>query len=138
MKKILYILGFTFFFHAASFAQDGQPGIGLIKEKMVHYIQDRLNLSRAEAERFQPLFLNYFRELKRTNQDYKGDRLVLQQKVIELRLHYRDQFKPILGEKRSNDVFILERDFVNTIKELREERLENKRDGRANKKGFGL
>ncbi len=138
MKKLLYIFSFILFSHAASFAQDDQPGMGLIKEKMVEFIQGKLGLSKAEAERFQPVFMNYFRDLKKTNQDYRGDRLVLQQKVIELRLRYRDQFKPIIGEKRSNDVFLLERDFVNTIKELREERLENKRSGRANKKGTDL
>lgn len=137
MKKLLYILGITLFFQTASFAQDDQPGFGLIREKMVQYIQDRLSLSKAEAERFQPVFMNYFRDLRRTNQDYKGDRLVLQQKVIELRLRYRDQFKPIIGDKKSNDVFLLEREFVNTVKELREERLDNKR-GRANKRGTEL
>ncbi|HVK96880.1 MAG TPA: hypothetical protein VM368_03635, partial [Flavisolibacter sp.] len=98
------------------------------------YIQDRLNLSKAEAERFQPIFLEYFRELRKTNQDFKGDRLVLQQKVVELRLRFREQFKPVIGEKRSNDVFVLERDFVNKVKEVREERLDNRRDGPANKK----
>src|ERR1700712_3531706 len=101
MKKLVYILILLCFIHPV-FAQD-QPGGGKLREKMIEYIQDRLGLSKGEAERFQPVFLDYFKELKRTNQDFKGDRLVLQQKVVELRLHYRDQFKPIVGEKRSND-----------------------------------
>jgi hypothetical protein len=139
MKKILYILTFIFLAQFNSFAQDDQGnGAARVREKMVEYIQDRLGLSKPEAERFQPVFLDYFKDLRRTNQDFKGDRLVLQQKIIELRLRYRDQFKPIIGEKRSNDVFLYERDFVNKVKEIREERLENKRDGRANKRGIGL
>lgn len=116
-------------------AQDAN-GVAKVREKMVDYIQDRLNLSRSEAERFQPIFLSYFNDLRKTNQEFRGDRLVLQQKIIELRLRYRDQFKPLLGEKRSNDVFVFERDFVDKVKEIREERLDLRRDGRANKRGI--
>ena len=68
----------------------------------------------------------------------KGDRLVLQQKVIELRLRYRDQLKPVIGEKRSNEVFQYERDFVDKVKEIRDERMDNRRGGRANKKGINF
>lgn len=135
MKKILTILFFFFFVHSVS-AQDEQNGTARLREKMVEYIQQRLSLSKGEAERFQPLFLNYFKELKNTNQEFRSDRLVLQQKIIELRLRYRDNFKPIIGDKRSNEVFIYERDFVNKVKEIREERLENRPEpgGRNNKR----
>ncbi len=114
-----------------SFAQqDEQPGEGTIREKMVEYIQNKLGLSKVEAEKFQPVFIDYFRELKRTNREFKGQGLELQQKIIEVRLRFREQFKPIIGEKRSNDVFTHERDFVQTLKDIRKERLE----GRANKR----
>jgi hypothetical protein len=130
MKKILYIVLFLVSVQTG-FAQDEQNGTARIREKMVSYIQDRLGLSKGEAERFQPLFLDYFKDLKSTNQQYRGDRLILQQKISEVRLRYRDQFKPIIGEKRSNDVFLYERDFVNTVKAIRDERLENRGNGLA-------
>lgn len=136
MKKLLYILILSLFFIRPAFAQD-QPGAAKLREKMVEYIQDRLGLSKGEAEKFQPVFLDYFRELRNTNQEFKGDRLVLQQKVVELRLHYRDQFKPIIGEKRSNDVFTYERDFIKEVKEIRDQRMENKLESRANKRNGG-
>ena len=63
MKKLVYILFFTLFFQAGAMAQKPN-GVGKVREKMVEYIQDRLNLSRAEAEKFQPIFLNYFNDLK--------------------------------------------------------------------------
>ena len=137
MKKLVYILFFTLFFQAGAMAQKPN-GVGKVREKMVEYIQDRLNLSRAEAEKFQPIFLNYFNDLRKTNQQYRNDRLVLQQKVIELRLRYRDQLKPVIGEKRSNEVFQYERDFVDKVKEIRDERMDNRRGGRANKKGINF
>lgn len=135
MKKIAYILTLVFLMHFNSFAQDGGARV---KEKMVEYIQDHLGLSRAEAEKFQPIFLDYFNDLRKTNQDYRGDRLVLQQKVIELRLRYRDQFKPVLGDKRSNDVFLYERQFVDKAREVLEQRMDMRKDGRANKRNQDL
>jgi hypothetical protein len=132
MKKIFYILSFLSVISISSFAQDSDGG--KLRQKMTEYVQQKLGLSKTEAERFGPVFLDYFKELRKTNQDYKGDRLVLQQKIVELRLKYRDQFKPIVGEKRSNDVFIYEREFVKEVKELREDRLQNRLQGPANKR----
>lgn len=126
MKKILYILSCVLLLSTASFAQDDRGNGDKIRERMTEYLQKRLNLSKSEAERFGPVFMQYFNDLRSTTQEYKGDRLVLQQKIIDLRLRYRDQFKNIMGEKRSNDVFNYEREFVNEVKEIRKERLQNK------------
>jgi hypothetical protein len=123
MKKIVFIFCFVMFTLTQSFAQDDDPG-GKIQERMTEYIQKRLGLSSAEAERFSPVFLNYFNDLRKTNQDNKNDRLVLQQKIVELRLNYRNQFKNIMGEKKSNDVFVYERDFIQEVKDIRRERLQ--------------
>ncbi len=132
MKKFLLILISSLTITTVSFAQDDDGG-ERIHERMTEYLQKRLQLSKAEADRFSPVFLNYFHDLKKTNQEYRGDRLVLQQKVVDLRLRYRDQFKNIMGEKRSNDVFTYERDFIDEVKRLRQERMQNQR-GKPNKK----
>lgn len=131
MKKILYTFLFLFSLNGA-FAQDEGNG-EKVRERMTEYIQKRLDLSKGEAERFGPVFINYFNELRKTNQDYKGDRLVLQQKIADLRLRYRDQFKGIIGDKRSNDVYAYERDFVDEVKRLREERIKNGGAGSSKK-----
>ena len=133
MKKILYTVIFFFALHTAS-AQDDKPGATRLKEKMVEYIQDKLGLNKSEAERFQPLFMDYLRQLRDTKQEYKDDRLVLQQKIIEARLRFREQVKPVIGEKRSNDVFTYEREFVEKVQDIKNERLQERRDGRANKR----
>ena len=133
MKKFFYTLCFLFTLQTA-FAQDDGPGAARLKEKMVEYIQTKLNLNKTEAERFQPLFMDYLKQLRQTKQDHKGDRLVLQQKVVEVRLKFRDQVKPIIGEKRSNDVFNYEREFVEKVQDVRKERLQEGKGGRANKR----
>lgn len=134
MKILLHLLTLLLFLNGAALAQDDDDKGGKIQERMVEYMQKRLNLSRAEAERFTPVFFNYFNDLRRTNQEFKGDRLVLQQKIVDLRLRYREQFKPIMGEKRSNDVFTYERDFVDEVKRLRQERLQNRHDDKPLKR----
>jgi hypothetical protein len=101
---------------------------------MIEYIQDRLGLSKSEAEKFQPVFLDYLRDMRNTKQQFKGDKLILQQKVVDLRIRYRDQFKPIIGEQRSNNVFKHEREFVEKALQERQDRIQNRLDGRANKK----
>jgi len=134
MKKIIYLFSFLFIISFSALAQDN--GGGKLQQKMTEYIQQKLGLSKSEAEKFGPVFLDYFKDLRRTNQEFRGDRLVLQQKIVELRLKYRDQFKPIIGEKRSNDVFTYERQFVQEVKELRQDRLQNRLDGPANKRNI--
>jgi hypothetical protein len=115
----------------ASYAQDG--GVK-VRERMQEYLQKRLNLSKSEADRFAPVFLEYFNELRKTNMQYRGDKLVLQQKIVDLRLRYREQFKPIMGEKRSNDVFVYEHDFVDEVKRIREERIQNRIENKPAKR----
>lgn len=132
MKKIFYVTFFLFTLGAAA-AQD-DPGEGRLREKMVEYIQTKLGLTKPEADRFQPVFVEYFRELKKTNREFKGQGLELQQKIVELRLKYREQFKPIIGDKRSNDVFTHERDFIREVQSEIKDRRQERRDGRVNQR----
>jgi hypothetical protein len=136
MKKIIYLFIFLFTISGTSFAQDDQmdDGAGKLREKMIQYIQNKLDLSKVEAEKFQPVFLDYLKQLKSTKQEFRADKLVLQQKIAELRLRTRDQFKPILGENRSNEVFKHEREFVDKVKQEMIDRKENRIESRSNKK----
>jgi len=138
MKRILYILGFIMALSTAGYAQDDDRNSKKIQEQMNVYVQKRLGLSKNEAERFSPVFQSYFNELRQTNQQFKGDKLVLQKKIVDVRLKYRNQFKNIVGEKKSNDVFNYERDFVEEVKALRNDRMQNKNDNRGNKRSKGL
>jgi hypothetical protein len=128
MKKLFYILIFLFSLIRVSHAQEltDNTGVGRIREKLIQYVEQKLSLSKEETSRFEPVYINYLRDLRSTNQQYRGDKLVLQDKVVELRLRYRDQFKPILGDKRSNDVFIHEREFVKQAREEMQTRLQGR------------
>jgi len=134
MKKILLILTVFIGFLATGMAQtepdDGSPQETKIRERMQEYIQNRLNLSRNEAEKFTPIFVRYFREFAQTHRSYKSDKLVLQQKIIDLRIRYRTEFRQIMDEQRANRVFKHEDEFrqevVRMIRENKRERLESR------------
>lgn len=125
MKKYLLILTLALLADFSSKAQD--DGKDKIRDKMREFIQKRLNLTRNEAERFTPVFIRYFREWKQTLHDNRADVLVRQQKIIELRLRYRTEFRDIVGEKRSNDVYKQQDIFIHEIKEMREEQIRVRR-----------
>jgi putative component of toxin-antitoxin plasmid stabilization module len=125
MKKILYILTICLLTGLAVQAQDDGAD-DRIRDKMREYIQKRLDLTKNESEKFAPVFIRYFKEWRTALRDNKGDRLVLQQKIIELKLKYRPEFKEILGEKRSNDVYKQQETFIKELDNVRRERIKEK------------
>ncbi|MBI5370627.1 MAG: hypothetical protein HZA79_01235 [Sphingobacteriales bacterium] len=125
MKKILFILSLLFISTLAAKAQE-EDGDDRIRDKMREYIQLRLKLNKDEADRFTPVFIRYFREWRTALKENRSDRLILQQKVVELRLRYRGEFKEIIGERRSNEVFKRQDDFIQELKTIRQERMRDR------------
>jgi hypothetical protein len=125
MKRFLLILSFLLVSSPVLFAQDDDDNDGneKIRDKMNEYIQKRLNLSDDEAKKFSPIFLRYFKEWRQTIKENKGDKLILQQKIVDLRLRYRTQFREIMGEKRGNQVFNQQDNFIRELRDLRRDRL---------------
>ena len=133
MKKWLLIWCLFLLPGLAAFSQEDDPAPegGKIQERMREYIQKNLGLSKSEAQRFSPIFLRYFREFAQTHRQNKGDRLVLQQKIIELRLRYRGEFRQIMDEQRANKVYHFEDEFrkeaIRILKENRRDRVPPRR-----------
>jgi nitrate reductase assembly molybdenum cofactor insertion protein NarJ len=129
MKKILLILSLLFFGFAA-FAQDDNSNDdrgGKLQQRMQEYIQKRLNLSKGEAEKFSPVFLRYIVELRKTHRENASDKIILQQKIADLRVRYRNEFRQVLDEQRANKVFEAQREFEGKIiNELKNRQLENR------------
>lgn len=137
MKKYFIIVclfllaGFTVM--AQEDGNDDDRG-GKLQQRMKEYVQKRLNLSKGEAEKFSPIFLRYIVELRRTHRENKADRPVLQLRVAEVRVKFRDQFREIMDEQRANRVFDYQKEFENKIiGELKERRQDGKPTLRRNK-----
>jgi len=117
MKKYLFILSLFILTGIAAFAQDENDDRGgKLQQRMQEYIQKRLNLTKNEAEKFSPVFLRYIIDLRRTHREYVSDRIVLQSKIAELRVQYRNEFRQILDEQRANKVYDYQREFQEKIK----------------------
>jgi hypothetical protein len=129
MKKYFIIL-ILFFSGLAIHAQNNEDDRGgKIRDRMNEYIQNRLGLSNKEAEKFTPVFLKYFQEFKQIHQENRTDILVLKQKIIDLRIRYRNDFRQIMDEPRANKVFVYEDEFRRKaiqILETRKDRLGGK------------
>lgn len=124
MRKFLLIFSLLLVSASSLYSQDDgdHDGNEKIRDKMNEYIQKRLDLSDAEAKKFTPVFLNYFKEWRQTIRTNRGDKLVLQQKVVDLRLRYREQFRDILGEKRGNQVFNHQEKFIQELRAINKSR----------------
>jgi len=129
MKKYLLILFVSFCATLSVIAQaDGSEDRGgKLQERMREYIQKRLSLSKNEAERFSPVFIRYLLELRRTHREHYADKPMLQLKVAEVRVRFRNEFRQILDEQRANKVFEIQREFEIKIQtELNNRRFENR------------
>jgi hypothetical protein len=136
MKHFLLILSLIFVTSAPLFAQEDDGSENeKIQDKMSEYIQKRLDLTKEEATKFTPVFLRYFREWRQTIRENRGDRLLMQQKIITLRLQYRTQFREILGERRGDKVFVQQERFIQELREISNERQRNNPGRRPLRRG---
>jgi len=126
MKRFLLILSLLFVASVPLLAQEEDDDANeKIQDKMSEYIQKRLDISKDEAAKFSPVFVRYFKEWRQTLRDNKNDRLIMQQKVVDLRLKYRPEFRGILGERRGDLVYRQQDLFIKELRDLRRERLLN-------------
>jgi len=132
MKKFLLILTLALFAGTVSRAQDNEHD--KIRDKMREFIQKRLNLTRNEAERFTPVFIRYFTEWRQALREHKDDILERQKRIVDLRIRYRPEFREIVGEKRSTEIFRQQEVFIDNLRKVREEQTRNRADDRPNKR----
>lgn len=141
MKRFLFILSLVLVTSSGLFAQEEDDNNNeKIQDKMSEYIQKRLDLSKDEGNKFIPIFHKYFKEWRQTIRENRGDRLVMQQKIVALRLRYRAQFREIMGDQRGDQVYNHQERFIQELRDIRKERLRNNPAGarplRRNKTNF--
>src|SRR6476659_1637384 len=100
MKKYLIILILLFTCLAAYTQEEGDDKGGKIRDRMNEYIQDRLGLSKREAEKISPVFLRYFHEFRQIRVEPRANKVFVyedefRRKAIQMLETRRDR----LGEK---------------------------------------
>ncbi len=90
---------------------------GNLQGLKIAYMTRELNLSSQEAQQFWPLYYSFVDERKVIHNEMKNDAIGLDEKNLELKKKYFQEFKKVLGnEDRVNKCFLCERDFGNYIR----------------------
>jgi hypothetical protein len=134
----MLILGF------ASQAQPMKPDretraaeIKKIQAMEMAFITKELNLSPDEAQKFWPVFNQYRNELKGIAGERKvGDHLEKQQKMLDIRKKYREDFTKVMSHERANKVFGAEEEFKSLVRREFQKRQAEKKQLEPRKKGF--
>lgn len=110
-KKFTLILALFININYFCFAQGSQS-----KTKadtvQVEYLKKELQLTPEESEKLWPVYSNYRNEIKAIRKEDQNDQIVLEEKVLNIRKKYKDDFKSILGtDERVNKLFVAEKNF---------------------------
>ena len=106
MKKLYLLMAFA----GITFFADAQETLPTEKKQQdiealkVAFISKELELTPDEAQKFWPVYNQYAKELRSTIKD-DADVLDRDEKVLNLRKRYKDQFTKVLGQERMNRVF---------------------------------
>ena len=131
MKK--YILILTLFFGSFSLvnAQGGGDKENK-KEKIealkIAFITQKLELSADEAQKFWPVYNRYEAEIWQVIKDNKtgGDALDNEEKLLNVKKKYRNEFNKVIGQPKTTTLFNSEREFRGVL--MRQ--LKGKHDGK--------
>src|SRR5689334_22367053 len=135
MKKLLIILLMLFGVASSGFSQQEekpqqqpqqqqQPDGGKIKALQIAYLTNKLNLKPEEAEKFWPVFYQYQEEIRKARMEGKNlTEVEKEQKIVDIRKKYFDEFTKVLNKERADRVFKADNEFRDVIrKEIQERR----------------
>jgi hypothetical protein len=98
---------------------------------MREFIQKRLDLSKDEAQKFTPVFIRYFKEWRQNLKE--SDILLRRQKITEIQIRYRTEFREIVGEKKSNEIYRQQKIFIDNLQKVRDDQIKSRREKIQNK-----
>jgi len=129
----------------AAFSQGQRPGnpearaneLKKIQAMEMAFITKELNLSPEEAQKFWPVFNQYRNELRSISAEKKmNDHLEKQQKMLDVRKKYREDFSKVMNQDRANRVFGAEDEFKSLVRREFQKRQDERRNIEPRKKGF--
>lgn len=129
-KKLTLILVVFININYFCFSQGLEEGNKQKAEEVYNaYITKELSLTPEESDKFWPLYNNYRNEIKSTIKGNGSDQIELEEKVLNTRKKYKNDFKKVLGtDERVNKLFVSEKNFRGILrKELLERRRKSKK-----------
>ena len=104
--------------------QQQQADGGKLKALQIAYLTNKLNLKPEEAERFWPVFNQYQEEIRKARMEGRNlPEVEKEQKIVDIRKKYFDEFAKVLNKERADRVFKADNEFRDVIrKEIQERR----------------
>lgn len=138
MKRILLIASMFVWSAGFVFAQEGEPRDGgKLKAYQIAFLTKKLDLTPEEAQRFWPVFNKYEDEIRVTRiQNKQSTEVELEEKMLNIRKKYFDEFSRVLNRERADRVFKADKEFKDVVRrelmERRQLRQQNKRPFKQN------
>ena len=126
MKKIIVSILLFILTTGMVMSQDGdnkQDG-GKLKAYQIAFLTKKLNLTPEEAQRFWPVFNKYEDEIRTIRQQNRqAPEVEVEEKMLNVRKKYYDEFSRVLNKERADRVFKADREFKDGVRrELMERR----------------
>lgn len=130
------------------FAQQPEGGndkADRIESLRVAFISQELNLNPAEAQKFWPVYNQYRSDMGYLRKNFHTgseplsatEQLDFEQKKLDLKKKYQIQFESTLGKEKCNLLYGVENKFQQRLRELRDQRQQQKGDRPAPRGGMG-
>ena len=118
------ILAFGFGTYAQNLRQGGgRPET--VEAIKIAYFTRKLNLTPEEAQKFWPVYNQYADELKQLRQQNRDlDEVDMEEKVVNLRKKYKDDFAKVLPGDRANQFYRVDKEFTMFLRNEMHERNE--------------
>jgi hypothetical protein len=118
MKKIFFIISLLFLHNYFCVGQtQSDTSVNKIEGIKQTYMNKELNLTPEEAQKFWPVYKNYFKEIRDARKNNAYDEVAFEEKVVEIRKKYKDNFKKILNsDERANKVYVSEKNLRDLLK----------------------
>jgi hypothetical protein len=114
--------------HYICTAQADNNGSGRMEAVKIAFITKELNLTPEEAQKFWPVYNNYFEEIKKARQENANDVVNFEESVVNIRKKYKGEFKRVLsGDERVNRIFMVENNFRDRLRGEQQRRLQIRR-----------
>jgi len=115
MKKTFFIISLLFLQSYFCVAQT--QSASRVEDIKIAYMNKELNLTPDEEQKFWPVYNNYFSEIKQARKDYANDEVGFEDKVVQIRKKYKDDFKKVLNsDARVNKVYVSEKNLRDLFK----------------------
>ena len=139
MKRSLLIVSMFVWSAGLALAQEGgeQRDGGKLKAYQIAFLTKKLDLTPEEAQRFWPVFNKYEDEIRITRiQNKQSTEVELEEKMLNVRKKYFDEFARVLNRERADRVFKADKEFKDVVRkelmERRQLRQQNKRPFKQN------